>query len=144
MAFLTDTFIIEALGYSGAAKYDALTGTGAEGTATKAQYIGLADSVVVAAAQKGGYSSLSASSPPSSGDALNIVRQMAFVVWFRYSDWPRPSWLYLAADDERRVDLPGMTRDALSGPDGARITNGTDSSGVALTPVFTLSSWNYP
>lgn len=159
MAFLTDAFIAETLGYDGAAKYDAITGTSAAGVATKARYIALADSVVVAAAQKGGYSSVSASSPPAAGDALNMLQQMSFVVWLRFAstisrdiqlpddlvaDWPRPFWLFASENDERRLDLPGLTRDALNGPDGARITNGVDASGAALTPVFTMTGWRFP
>lgn len=157
MAFLTDTFITETLGFGGTQKYDAITGTGAAGVATKARYIALADSVVVAAAQKGGYSSVSASSPPAAGDALNMLQQMSFVVWLRFAssisrdvqlpddlvaDWPRPFWLYTAGNDENRTDLPGLTRDALAGPDGARISNGIQiSSGTDNTPMFSPGNW---
>jgi hypothetical protein len=150
MAFLTDAFITATLARDGAAEYDAL----APSAATKAQLIALADSVVEAAAIKGGYSTVSAASPPS-GSALLLLQQMAFVVWLRIAyrgaqitladdivpDWPRPFWLYAAQNDEKRLDLPGLTRDSLNAPDGARISNGYDADGVtAATPTFTLAS----
>ena len=147
MAFLTDTFITDTLAAGGSGEYTALVPS----TASKAQLIALADSVVEAAAIKGGYSSVSAASPPT-GSALLLLQQMAFVVWIRIAsrgraifmpdeilaDWPRPFWLYAAQNDEKRLDLPGLTRDALNAPDGARISNGLDASGTEQTPTFTL------
>lgn len=147
MAFLSDSFITNALGYGGATEYTAL-GVSA---GVKAQLIQLADAVVEAAAQKGGYSTVTAASPPT-GTALLLLQQMAFVVWLRIAsrgrqitvpdeviaDWPRPFWLYAAQNDEKRLDLPGLTRDALSAPNGAQITNGLDASGTALAPTFTM------
>jgi len=79
---------------------------------------------------------------------------MSFVVWLRIAyrnraitlpedviaDWPRPFWLYAAQNDGKRLDLPGLARDALNAPDGARISNGVDASGAALTPTFTLTA----
>lgn len=149
MAFLSDAFIVNALAFGGASEYDALAPT----AATKAQLIALADSVVEAAAIKGGYSTVSAASPPS-GAALLLLQQMSFVVWVRIAsrgrqiqmpdevlaDWPRPFWLYAAANDEKRLDLPGLERDSLNSPDGARISNGLDADGQPAMPTFTLQT----
>ena len=152
MAFLTSAFITNTLGgaVNGAAEYAAVT---FGDTTSAAQLIALADSVVEAAAIKGGYPTVSAASPPT-GAALLLLQQMSFVVWLRIAyrnraitlpedviaDWPRPFWLYAAQNDGKRLDLPGLARDALNAPDGARISNGVDASGAALTPTFTLTA----
>lgn len=151
MPILTDAFITNALGFGGSAEYDALLPS----VASKSQMIGLADAVVEAAARKGGYSTVTAAVPPT-GSALLLLQQMSFVVWLRLAsrarqislpdevvaDWPRPFWLYVAEDDQNRLDLPGLTRDSLNSPNGARISNGYGTDGTTPnTPVFSLSTW---
>lgn len=144
MAILTDAYITAQLGGSvaGAAQYDAL----APDVSAKAAHIASADAVVVGAARKGGYSSVSSTGPvPTSGEALSILQEMAFTVW-----WARvnllvrgiqapavgltPEALY-AARDEGRIDLPGIDRDAIGGPGGADVTNGISTTSAA-EPVF--------
>lgn len=148
MTILTDAYITAQLGgtVAGAAQYDAL----APDASAKAAHIASADAVVVGAARKGGYSSVSSTGPvPASGEALAILQEMAFTVW-----WARvnllvrgiqaptvgldPSALY-AAVDEGRVDLPGLARDALGGPAGADLVSGTSitTSSAYLGPILT-------
>lgn len=148
MTILTDAYITSQLGGAimGAAQYDAL----APDSGSKAAHIKSADAVVVGAAHKGGYSSVSSTGPvPASGDALSILQEMAFTVW-----WSRinlivrgipaqtvglvPSALY-ASVDEGRVDLPGLSRDALGGPAGADLVSGTSitTSSEYTSPILT-------
>lgn len=144
MTILTDAYITAQLGgaVTGASRYAAL----APDTASKAAHIASADAVVVGAARKGGYSSVSSTGPvPASGEALTILQEMAFSVW-----WVRvnllvrdiqvqpvgiaPEALY-ASRDEGRIDLPGLDRDAIGGPGGADVTNGISTTSAA-EPVF--------
>lgn len=134
---LNDSYIENMLGgrIIGTEAYNALAPT----AAVKAQYIEAADAAVVAAARKGGYSTVSSTGPvPVAGEALAILRCMAFKVWIRlaygYSKavavnpeidahLPDPSELYSQADGAR-IDLPGMERDLLGGDGGSDLAPG--------------------
>jgi hypothetical protein len=138
MAFLTDAYIESMLGGGtrGPAQYAAI----ATDSGARAAYIASADSVVLSACVKGGYSSVTLSpQQPSSGDAFELLRLISFGVWLKLASFyargvtipaeivatiPDPSSIY--ATDGVRLDLPGLTRDPLGGDGGADIINGTE------------------
>ena len=147
MAILTDAYITAQLGGAtvGAAQYAAL----APDSTSKAAHIASADAIVVGAARKGGYSSVSTTNPTSASNsaAFEILESMAFSVWWvRVSLLVRgitvppvgedPAALYAKAGDPARIDLPGMDRDALGGAAGADIVSGTDTTTTA-EPILT-------
>ena len=150
MSFCTDAYIISMLGgaTNGADKYTAVSGGD---TDTQAAWIAAADTAVVSAARKGGYSTVSATGPvPSSGEAFEMLRAMSFAVWLRLAygygkelsvpaeideQLPRPSSLYASAD-EGRIDLPGLSRDQLGGDAGVDLQNG----GILTTETMQLFS----
>lgn len=136
MALLTDQFIQNMLGgaVNGAKKYDAI----APDTASKAQYIAIADQAVVGSAKKGGYLTVT-SSFPDSGEALVLLQSMSFKVWIGiamgYSKeivvepalaslLPDHTALY-SSDNLGRIDIPGFDRDPLAGDAGADLVNGS-------------------
>ena len=138
MALLTDAYIESMLGGGtrGPAQYAAI----ATDSGARAAYIASADSVVLSACVKGGYSSVTLSpQQPSSGDAFELLRLISFGVWLKLASFyargvtipaeivatiPDPSSIY--ATDGVRLDLPGLTRDPLGGDGGADIINGTE------------------
>jgi hypothetical protein len=138
MAFLTDAYIESMLGGGtrGPAQYAAI----ATDSGARAAYIASADSVVLSACVKGGYSSVTLSpQQPSSGDAFELLRLISFGVWLKLASFyargvtipaeivatiPDPSSIY--ATDGVRLDLPGLSRDPLGGDGGADIINGTE------------------
>jgi len=138
MALLTDAYIESMLGGGtrGPAQYAAI----ASDSGARAAYIASADSVVLSACVKGGYSSVTLSpQQPSSGDAFELLRLMSFGVWLKLASFyargvtipaeivatiPDPSSIYAA--DGVRLDLPGLSRDPLGGDGGADIINGTE------------------
>ncbi len=138
MAFLTDAYIESMLGGGtrGPAQYAAI----ASDSGARAAYIASADSVVLSACAKGGYSSVTLSPQvPSSGAAFELLRLISFGVWLKLASFyargveipativatiPDPSSIY--ATDGVRLDLPGLTRDPLGGDGGADLINGTE------------------
>jgi hypothetical protein len=138
MALLTDAYIESMLGGGtrGPAQYAAI----ATDSGARAAYIASADSVVLSACVKGGYSSVTLSpQQPSSGDAFELLRLISFGVWLKLASFyargvtipaeivatiPDPSSIY--ATDGVRLDLPGLSRDPLGGDGGADIINGTE------------------
>jgi len=138
VAILSEAYIVSMLGgaVAGAEKYASATGSDAD---TAAAWISAADLAVVSAAKKGGYSTVSSTGPvPASGEAFEMLRAMAFVVWLRVaygygkeitvpgdidSELPRPSSLYASAD-EGRIDLPGLDRTQIGGDAGVDLQNG--------------------
>jgi hypothetical protein len=123
-------------GTRGPAQYAAI----ATDSGARAAYIASADSVVLSACVKGGYSSVTLSpQQPSSGDAFELLRLISFGVWLKLASFyargvtipaeivatiPDPSSIY--ATDGVRLDLPGLSRDPLGGDGGADIINGTE------------------
>jgi hypothetical protein len=150
MAFLTDAYIESMLGGGtrGPAQYAAI----ATDSGARAAYIASADSVVLSACVKGGYSSVTLSpQQPSSGDAFELLRLISFGVWLKLASFyargvtipaeivatiPDPSSIY--ATDGVRLDLPGLTRDPLGGDGGADIINGTEM--VSSERIFSTRS----
>jgi hypothetical protein len=138
MALLTDAYIESMLGGGtrGPAQYAAI----ASDSGARAAYIASADSVVLSACVKGGYSSVTLSpQQPSSGDAFELLRLISFGVWLKLASFyargvtipaeivatiPDPSSIYAA--DGVRLDLPGLSRDPLGGDGGADLINGTE------------------
>jgi hypothetical protein len=131
MALLTDAYIESMLGGGtrGPAQYAAI----ATDSGARAAYIASADSVVLSACVKGGYSSVTLSpQQPSSGDAFELLRLISFGVWLKLASFyargvtipaeivatiPDPSSIY-ATD--------GVRLDPLGGDGGADIINGTE------------------
>jgi len=152
MAFLTPAHITAMFGgaVTGAAKLASL----GDASAIDA-WIARADAEVVAAANRGGYSTVTATGPePSSGAAFTALVAMAFdeftVIAFSYGrdvDTGRTvgqasEKLYVDAPNAPRINLPGLERDPLGGSAGGEIANGSgglvvDDTNTDLQPRFT-------
>jgi len=148
MAILTTAYITAMLGgaTTGAAK---LTAVG-DSTATAA-WIVAADNTVVTAARKGGYSSVTTSSP-TTGAAFDALQLLSFREWYVLAYGlgrdvntgaalgDASQCLYVDSPENPRTDLPGLERDALGGSSGGDIVNGDDATTDTPTPpTFTVA-----
>lgn len=149
MAILTSAYIQSMLGgaVTGAAKLAAV----GDSTAVAA-WIVAADNTVVTAARKGGYSSVSTTSP-TSGAAFDALQLLSFREWYVLANGlgrevdtgaalgDASQCLYVDSPTNPRTDLPGLERDALGGSSGGDIANGDDASTDTPTaPVFSVAN----
>lgn len=145
MSILTQAYITAMLGgaTTGAAKSAAL----GDSTAIAA-WIVAADNIVVEAARKGGYSSVTTTAP-ASGAAFDTLQLLSFREFYALAmrlgreidtgvaPGEASQCLYVDSPENPRTDLAGLVRDALGGSSGGDIVSGNDAStDTATVPFF--------
>ena len=148
MAILTTTYITAMLGgaTTGVAKSAALGDS-----AAIAAWIVAADNIVVEAARKGGYSSVTTTSP-TTGAAFDTLQLLSFREFYALAmrlgrdidtgvaPGEASQCLYVDSPENPRTDLAGLVRDALGGSGGADIVNGSDlTTDTPTPPLFPIA-----